>query len=52
MFDVGHDGRIHPGQSVGAVDADDVLGALALGGDAVGEEEVAGKERSMVFCTA
>ena len=40
VLEVGHDGGVHAGEAVGAVDADDVLGALPLGGDAVGEQEV------------
>ena len=35
VLEVGHDGRVHPGQSVGAVDPDDVLGPLTLSRNAV-----------------
>ncbi len=46
VLQVGHDGGVHPGQPVGAVDAHDVLGALALRRDAVGEEQVAAVGRA------
>lgn len=40
MLQVGHDGRIHSGQTIRPVNADYIFGPLSFGGNSVGEQQI------------